>query len=148
MVRLFDLQIQFVEQFLWWFKANSNSGWVCGSMSEKMKNKCRLRTWSFGCSVFLLWETKDINDFNFYSYFFNNVLLSIFLFLSYFFWMFLLKFNVSNNSATFAFKTLNLKRNNNIRFSFNQPNRKRWGANLVDVVKPLLHKVFLLWYHH
>ena len=30
----------------------------------------------------------------------------------------------------------------------NQPNRKRWGARLVDVVKHLPHNVFLLWHHH
>ena len=33
------------------------------------------------------------------------------------------------------------------RFSFNQPNRKRWGAQLVDV-KHLPHKVFLSRQHH
>ena len=33
--------------------------------------------------------------------------------------------------------------NNKARFSFNQPNRKRWGAKLVDV-KHLPHKAFLL----
>ena len=36
---------------------------------------------------------------------------------------------------------------NKARFSFNQPNRKRWGAELVDV-KHLPHKAFLLWHHH
>ena len=30
-----------------------------------------------------------------------------------------------------------------VRFSFNQPNRKRWDEKLVDV-KHLLHKTFLL----
>ena len=34
-----------------------------------------------------------------------------------------------------------------VSFSFNQPNRKRWGVKLVDV-KHLLHKAFLLWHHH
>ena len=34
--------------------------------------------------------------------------------------------------------------NNKARFSFNQPNMKRWGAKLVDV-KHLLHKAPLLW---
>ena len=38
--------------------------------------------------------------------------------------------------------------NNKIRFSFNQPNRKRWGARLVDLVKYLPQNAFLLWYHH
>ena len=38
--------------------------------------------------------------------------------------------------------------NNKIRFSFNQHNRKRWGARLVDIIKHLRHKVFLLWHHH
>ena len=37
--------------------------------------------------------------------------------------------------------------NNKVRFSFNQPNRKRWGVKLVDVVNYLPHKVFL-WHHH
>ena len=37
--------------------------------------------------------------------------------------------------------------NNKARFSFNQPNRKRWGAKLVDV-KHLPHKTFLSWHHH
>ena len=37
--------------------------------------------------------------------------------------------------------------NNKASFSFNQPNRKRWGAKLVDV-KHLPHKAFLLWHHH
>ena len=32
--------------------------------------------------------------------------------------------------------------NNKVRFSFNQPIRKRWGAKLVYVVKYLLQKVF------
>ena len=32
-------------------------------------------------------------------------------------------------------------------FSFNQPNRKRLGAKLVDV-KNLPHKAFLSWHHH
>ena len=36
---------------------------------------------------------------------------------------------------------------NNARFSFNQPNRKRWGAELVDV-KHLSNKAFLSWHHH
>ena len=35
--------------------------------------------------------------------------------------------------------------NNKARFSFNQPNRKRWCAKLVDV-KHLPYKVFLLWH--
>ena len=37
--------------------------------------------------------------------------------------------------------------NNNIRFSFNQPNWKRWGVNLFDVIKHLPHTVFLFWHH-
>ena len=37
---------------------------------------------------------------------------------------------------------------NNIRFSFNQPNRKKWGARLVDVTKHLPQNIFLLWHHH
>ena len=37
--------------------------------------------------------------------------------------------------------------NNKARFSFNQPNRKRWGAKLVNV-KNIHHKAFLLWHHH
>ena len=37
---------------------------------------------------------------------------------------------------------------NKFRFSFNQPNRKRWGMKLVNIIKHLPHKVFLLWYHH
>ena len=37
--------------------------------------------------------------------------------------------------------------NNKVRFSFNKPNRKRWGVKLVDVVNYLPHKVFL-WHHH
>ena len=36
---------------------------------------------------------------------------------------------------------------NKIRFSFNQPNRKM-DARLVDVIKHLPHKVFVLWHHH
>ena len=36
---------------------------------------------------------------------------------------------------------------NKARFSFNQPNRKRWGAKLVDV-KYLPHMAFLLWHQH
>ena len=35
-----------------------------------------------------------------------------------------------------------------IRFSFNPLTRKRWGARVVSVIKLLLHKLFLLWYHH
>ena len=38
--------------------------------------------------------------------------------------------------------------NNKIRFSFNQTNRKRWGARLVDVIKNLHHKIFLLGHYH
>ena len=38
--------------------------------------------------------------------------------------------------------------NNRIRFSFNQPIRKRWGVRLVDVIKHLLYKALLLWHHH
>ena len=38
--------------------------------------------------------------------------------------------------------------NNKIRFNFNQPNRKRWGVRLVNIVKQLPQKVFLLWHHH
>ena len=37
--------------------------------------------------------------------------------------------------------------NNKARFSFNQPNRKKWGAKLVDV-KHLPHKAFLSWHHY
>ena len=37
--------------------------------------------------------------------------------------------------------------NNKARLSFNQPNRKRWGAKLVDI-KHLPHKAFLLWHLH
>ena len=37
--------------------------------------------------------------------------------------------------------------NNKARFSFNQPNRKRGVAKLVDV-KHLLHKAFLSWQYH
>ena len=37
--------------------------------------------------------------------------------------------------------------NNKARFSFNQPNRRRWGAKLVNV-KHLRHRAFLLWHHH
>ena len=37
--------------------------------------------------------------------------------------------------------------NNKARLSFNEPNRKSWGAKLVDV-KHLPHKEFLLWHHH
>ena len=37
---------------------------------------------------------------------------------------------------------------NKIRFSFNQPNRKRWRVRLVDVINHLPLKVFLLWKHH
>ena len=37
--------------------------------------------------------------------------------------------------------------NNDARFSFNQPKRKRWGAKLVDI-KHLPHKPFLSWHHH
>ena len=32
--------------------------------------------------------------------------------------------------------------NNSIRFSFNQPNRKRWDEKLVHVIKHLPHKIF------
>ena len=35
--------------------------------------------------------------------------------------------------------------NNKVRFSFNKPNRKRWGARLVNVIKLLPHEAFLLW---
>ena len=38
--------------------------------------------------------------------------------------------------------------NDKIRFSFNQPNKKRWGARLVHIIKYLPHEVFLLWHHH
>ena len=38
--------------------------------------------------------------------------------------------------------------NNKVRFSFNEPNRKKWGARLVDVIKHLSHQVFLLWHCH
>ena len=38
--------------------------------------------------------------------------------------------------------------NNNIRFSFNQPNRKIWCTRLVDVIKHLPHKIIFLWNHH
>ena len=35
--------------------------------------------------------------------------------------------------------------NNKVRFSFNQSNRKKWGAKLVDIVKHLLpHKAFIV----
>ena len=34
------------------------------------------------------------------------------------------------------------------RFSFNQSNKIRWGARLVDVIKHLSHKLFLLQQHH
>ena len=44
--------------------------------------------------------------------------------------------------------SINSKTNNKIIFSFNQPNRKRWGARLVDVIKHLPHKVFFVWHHH
>ena len=37
---------------------------------------------------------------------------------------------------------------NKIRFSFNQPNRKRWRVRLVDIINHLPLKVFLLWKHH
>ena len=37
---------------------------------------------------------------------------------------------------------------NKVRFSFNQPIRKRWGARLVDVVKHLPHKIFFIRHHH
>ena len=33
------------------------------------------------------------------------------------------------------------------QISFSQPNRKRQGARLVDVIKHLFRKVFLLWHH-
>ena len=36
--------------------------------------------------------------------------------------------------------------NNKARFSFNQPNRKRWVTKLVHV-KNISHKAFLSWYH-
>ena len=36
---------------------------------------------------------------------------------------------------------------NKARFSFNEPNRKKLGAKLVDV-KDLPYKAFLLWHHH
>ena len=37
--------------------------------------------------------------------------------------------------------------NKNIRFSFNKPNRKRWGVRLVDVIKylPYKHINWLFW---
>ena len=35
-----------------------------------------------------------------------------------------------------------------IWFTFNQPNREKWGASLVNVIKHLLYKVILLWQHH
>ena len=41
--------------------------------------------------------------------------------------------------------------NNKASFSFNQPNRKLWGAKLVNVlvnVKHLPSKAFLSWHHH
>ena len=37
--------------------------------------------------------------------------------------------------------------NNKARSNFNQPNRKKWGAKLVDL-KHLSHKAFLMQYHH
>ena len=38
--------------------------------------------------------------------------------------------------------------NGKTRFNLNQPNNKRWRARLIDVIKHLHHKVFLLSYHH
>ena len=49
-------------------------------------------------------------------------------------------------SAFISLASLNCS-NNKVRFSFNQPSRKRWGAKLVDV-KHIPHKAFLLWHHH
>ena len=37
---------------------------------------------------------------------------------------------------------------NKIWFNFNQPNRGKWGASMVVVIKHLLYKVTLLWQHH
>ena len=54
--------------------------------------------------------------------------------------------NHSHHQHSFPYASLNWS-NNKVRFCLNQPNRKRWGAKLVDV-KHLTHKAFLLWYHH
>ena len=54
--------------------------------------------------------------------------------------------NYSYHQRSSPYASLNWS-NNKARFSFNQPNRKRWGAKLVDV-KHLPHKAFLLWHRH
>ena len=55
--------------------------------------------------------------------------------------------NRSHHQRSSPLASLNCS-NNKVRFSFNQPNRKRWAAELVEVIKHLPHKVFLSWYHH
>ena len=54
--------------------------------------------------------------------------------------------NHSFHQHSFSWASLNWS-NSKARFSFNQPNRKRYGAKLVNV-KHLTHKAFLSWHHH
>ena len=54
--------------------------------------------------------------------------------------------NHSYNQRSSPYPSLNWP-NSKAKFSFNQPNRKRWGSKPVDV-KHLTHEVFLLLHHH
>ena len=54
--------------------------------------------------------------------------------------------NHSYHQRSSPYASLNWS-NNKARFSFTQPNTKRWGAKLVDV-KHLPHIAFLFWHHH
>ena len=59
------------------------------------------------------------------------------------------RMNINTITATTSIhlsKPVSAESNNKIRFSFKQPNRKRWGAKLADVIKHLPDKVFLLSY--
>ena len=52
--------------------------------------------------------------------------------------------NHSYHQHSSSLASLNWSKNK-VRFSFNQPNWKRWSTRLVDVIKHLPHKAFLLW---
>ena len=55
--------------------------------------------------------------------------------------------NHSYHQRSFPYASLS-RSNKKIRFSFNQSNKKRWGVWLVNLIKHLPHKVFLLWHDH
>ena len=54
--------------------------------------------------------------------------------------------NHSYHQHSSPYASLNWSKNK-ARFSFNQPNKKRWGVKLVDV-KHLSRKAFLSWHYH